>query len=141
MRWFRRMAMVLVGVMLLAISGSAVAAVKEDAISPLYLYTQTVRASLVISDSGKATCIGHVKASNMQSDIRMTITLYKKVGTAWSRVTGWSASKAGQTLEIERFKQVSEGTYKVELIGSVTNSEGKTENVKSTSFEVTYSKK
>lgn len=141
MRWFRRMAMVLVGVMLLAISGSAVAAVKDDEVSPLYLYTRRANASLSISENGQATCGGYIKANDAQGDIRMTITLYKKAGTAWSRVTGWSASKAGQTLEIERFRQVSEGTYKVELTGSVTNSEGKKENVKAVSFEVTYSKK
>ena len=35
MRWFRGMAMVLVGIMLLTISGSAFAAVKDDTVSPL----------------------------------------------------------------------------------------------------------
>lgn len=40
MRWFRGMAMVLVGIMLLTISGSAFAAVKDDTVSPLYLYTE-----------------------------------------------------------------------------------------------------
>lgn len=53
MRWFRGMAMVLVGIMLLTISGSAFAAVKDDTVSPLYLYTRKVKASLTISDSGK----------------------------------------------------------------------------------------
>ena len=56
MRWFRMMTMVLVGVMLLTISGSAFAAVKDDTVSPLYLYTRRVTASLSISDSGQATC-------------------------------------------------------------------------------------
>ena len=69
MRWFRGMAMVLVGIMLLTISGSAFAAVKDDTVSPLYLYTRKVKASLTISDSGKATCVGHIKANNMKSDI------------------------------------------------------------------------
>ena len=46
MRWFRGMAMVLVGIMLLTISGSAFAAVKDDTVSPLYLYTRKVKASL-----------------------------------------------------------------------------------------------
>lgn len=45
MRWFRGMAMVLVGIMLLTISGSAFAAVKDDTVSPLYLYTRKVKAS------------------------------------------------------------------------------------------------
>lgn len=42
MRWFRGMAMVLVGIMLLTIFGSAFAAVKDDTVSPLYLYTRKV---------------------------------------------------------------------------------------------------
>ena len=45
MRWFRGMAMVLVGIMLLTISGSAFAAVKDDTVSPLYLYTRKVKES------------------------------------------------------------------------------------------------
>ena len=69
--------MVLVGIMLLTISGSAFAAVKDDTVSPLYLYTRKVKASLTISDSGKATCVGHIKANNMKSDISMTVTSYK----------------------------------------------------------------
>ena len=92
MRWFRGMAMVLVGIMLLTISGSAFAAVKDDTVSPLYLYTRKVKASLTISDSGKATCVGHIKANNMKSDISMTVTLYKKSGSSWTKVTGWSLS-------------------------------------------------
>lgn len=141
MRWFRGMAMVLVGVMLFAIFGSAFAAIKDDMVSPLYLYTRKVTASLSISDSGKATCVGYIKASNMKSDISMTVTLYKKSGTSWTKVTGWSDSNSGQILEIEKTRQVSEGTYKVVVIGTVTNSEGKKEEVKATSTEVTYSKK
>ena len=57
MRWFRGMAMVLVGVMLFAFFGSAFAEIKDNTISPLYLYTRMVKASLSISDSGKATCV------------------------------------------------------------------------------------
>lgn len=139
MRWFRRMALVLVGVMLLAISGSAFAAVKDNTVSLLYLYTRRVGASLSISDSGKATCVGYIKANNAQSDISMTITLYKKSGSSWIRVTGWSASDSGLILEIEETRQVSEGTYKVVVTGTVTNSEGKKEDVKTTSTEITYS--
>ena len=64
MKRFRRMAMFLVGVMLLAISSSAFAAVKDDTVSPLYLYTRKVTASLSISDGGKATCYGYVRANS-----------------------------------------------------------------------------
>ena len=141
MRWFRGMAMVLVGVMLLAISGSAFAAIKDDAISPLYLYTRIVQASLSISDNGKATCAGTIKANSTKSDISMTVTLYRQLGSSWIKVTSWSASDSGAMLGLEKAKQVSEGTYKVVVTGTVTNSEGKKEEVKTTSIEVTYSKK
>lgn len=141
MRWFRMMAMVLVGVMLLTISGSAFAAVKDDAVSPLYLYTRKVRASLTIDDSGKAICVGSIRATDTKSDISMTVTLYKKSGSSWIKVAGWSDSLSGQILEIEKTRQVTEGTYKVVLTGTVTNPEGKKENVKTTSTEMTYSKK
>lgn len=77
----------------------------------------------------------------MKSDISMTVTLYKKSGSSWTKVTGWSDSHSGQILEIEKTRQVSEGTYKVVVTGTVTNSEGKKEEVKTTSTEMTYSKK
>ena len=67
--------MVLVGIMLLTISGSAFAAVKDDTVSPLYLYTRKVKASLVISDSGKATCVGHMYYT---SDVAAEKTVYLK---------------------------------------------------------------
>ena len=141
MRWLRMMAMVLVGVMLLTISVSAFAAVKDDTVSPLYLYTRKVRASLTIGDSGKAICVGSIRANDAQSSFSMTVTLYKKLGSSWVRVAGWSDSLSGQILEIEKTKQVTEGTYKVVTTGTVTNSEGKKEAVTTTSTEMTYSKK
>lgn len=106
MRWFRMMAMVFVGVMLLTISSSAFAAVKDDAISPLYLYTRRVTASLSISDSGQATCSGYVKANSSESGISITITLYKQSGKSWSKVTSWSTSGTSQILDIAKNRQV-----------------------------------
>lgn len=141
MKWFRRMSVVLIGVMLLAISGSAIAAVKDDMISPLYLYTRKVTAHLSISDSGKATCSGSIVASSKESSISMTVTLYRKSGSTWTKVTAWSDSVSGQAMQIEKTRQVSEGTYKVVLTGTITNSEGKKESINSTSTEMTYSKK
>ncbi len=141
MKRFRWMAMILVGVMLLAISSSAFAAVKGDTVSPLYLYTRKVTTSLSISDSGKATCSGYVRANSSGSSISITITLYRQSGKSWSKVTGWSTSGTSLILDIEKNKQVTEGTYKVVLTGSLTNPEGKKEDIKATSSEITYSKK
>lgn len=139
MKRFRWMAMVLVGVILFAVSSSAFAAVKGDTVSPFYLYTRRVNASLSISDSGKATCSGYVKANSSGGSISITITLYRQSGKSWSKVTSWSVSGTSQILDIEKNKQVTEGTYKVVLTGSVTNPEGKKEEVKTTSTEMTYS--
>ena len=141
MKRFRWMAMFLVGVMLLAISSSAFAAVKDDTVSPLYLYTRKVTTSLSISDSGKATCSGYVRANSSGSSISITITLYRQSGKSWSKVTGWSTSGTSLILDIEKNKQVTEGTYKVVLTGNVTSPEGKKEDIKATSTEMTYSKK
>ncbi len=141
MRWFRWMAAVLVGVMLLAISSPAFAMVKDDTVSPLYLYTRRVHASLSISDSGQATCYGYVTANSSGSNISITITLYRQSGNSWGRVTSWSTFGTLQILDIEKNRQVTEGTYKVVLTGSVTNPEGKKEDFKTTSAEITYSKK
>ena len=132
--------MMLLSVIVLTIACTAFAAVKDDKVDPLYLNTRRVSASLSIGDSGEAKCGGYVKANNAQSSIKMTITLYKKSGTRWSKVTSWSASDTALILEINKTKQVSEGTYKVVLTGSVTNSEGKKESVTETSSIITYSK-
>ena len=104
MKRFRWMAMFLVGVMLLAISGSAFAAVKDDTVSPLYLYTRKVTASLSISDGGKATCYGYVRANSSGGSISITITLYRQSGKSWSKVTSWSTSGTSQILDIEKTK-------------------------------------
>ena len=88
MRWFRGMAMVLVGIMLLTISGSAFAAVKDDTVSPLYLYTRKVKASLTISDSGKAASAATEGYYPSNEYAR------KNDSTKWYasiRVTKWSA--------------------------------------------------
>lgn len=129
--------MVLVGILLLTIPGSAFSAVKVDTVSPLYLYTQNVTANLKISDSGTATCIGHITTKNIKSDISMTVTLFRKSGTSWTKVASWSGSNSGLILDIRKTSQVSKGTYKVVVTGTVTNSEGKKEEVKATSDQVT----
>ena len=134
MRWFRGMAMVLVGIMLLTIFGSAFAAVKDDTVSPLYLYTRKVTSTK--KNVFRTYCDGKYTSGEY-----FYKTLYKKSGSSWTKVTGWTDSHSGHILEIEKTRQVSEGTYKVVVTGTVTNSEGKKEEVKTTSTEMTYSKK
>lgn len=135
----RTLATILVVIMAFALLSAAFAATRDDVISPAYLYTQRIKASLSIS-SGKAVCSGYIRANDSESSISITVTLYKKSGTSWNKVTSWNASKKTQSMQVEKTKQVSQGTYKVVVTGSVTTVEGKKENVKATSVEVTYSK-
>ena len=55
--------------------GTVHAITKTDAVSPLYLYTQTVIATLEISGGGYATCCGKIKTRELESEISITVTL------------------------------------------------------------------
>ena len=69
------------------------------------------------------------------------LDIYDIIGQSMERHTLVREPDLDQILEIEKTRQVSEGTYKVVVTGTVTNSEGKKEEVKTTSTEMTYSKK
>lgn len=138
MKSLRISAFVFTIIMIVLVPCTAFAA-RDDSASMLYQYTRIVTASLSISDAGQATCRGFVRASSPGSDISFTITLYRKSGTSWSKVTSWSNSDTSLILEIVKNRQVSAGTYKVKLTGSVTDSEGNTESIIASSSEVTYS--
>ncbi len=127
----------LVGIALLMMSCLSVAMASDEAISPAYLYTRKVVASLSIDANGQASCFGSIKASS-QSDIALTITLYRKVGSTWVRVTSWSKSATATSLRLNKAYTVSQGTYKLVTSGSVTTSEGNTENLTETSTQMTY---
>lgn len=129
-------AILLAGSMLLMVLSVPVALANDKEISPAYLYTQKVTASLSIDANGQATCFGSIKAS-AQSDISMTITLYKKAGSTWTRVTSWNSSTSGNSLKLQKTYTVSSGTYKVVTSGSVTTSTG-SEHVTETSSQRVY---
>lgn len=128
----------LVGIMLFMIPFLASASSSESPVAPLYLYTKTVIATLTISENGQATCFGAIKA-NSQSDISLTVTLYKKSGSSWYKVASWSNAASDISLKIEKKYTVSQGTYKVVTRGSVTTSAGNTEQFSETSNQITYS--
>lgn len=91
----------LVGIMLFMIPFLASASSSESPVAPLYLYTKTVKATLTISENGQATCFGAIKA-NSQSDISLTVTLYKKSGSSWYKVASWSNAASDISLKIEK---------------------------------------
>jgi hypothetical protein len=128
----------LVWIMLFMIPCMSLASSGESTVAPAYLYTRNVKATLTISENGQATCLGAIRA-NSQSDISLTVTLYKKSGSYWYKVASWSNSASAISLKIEKKYTVSQGTYKVVTHGSVTTSAGNTEQLSETSNQITYS--
>lgn len=119
---------------------SAGAAIRDDVIvQPMYLYTSEVRATLNISSSGTASCVGKIKGWANDSSITMTVTLYKKSGTSWSKVTSWSDSATGvSSFTLSESCSVDAGTYKVVVTGMVTDPGVGAEDVSKSSTEVIY---
>lgn len=119
---------------------SAGAAIRDDVIvQPMYLYTREVKATLSISGSGTALCEGKIKGWASDSNITMTVTLYKQSGTSWLEVTSWSESATGvSSLTIMESYGVNAGTYKVVVTGTVTDPDVGSENVSKSSIEMIY---
>ena len=131
------LAALLVGIMLFMMPCASFASASDDAVSLFYLYTKKASASLSINDSGRATCSGLIRAEG-QSDISLTLTLYRKSGSAWIKVTSWTETVSDVSLTASRTYTVTQGTYKVVLSGKVTTANGETEQISKTSLEVTY---
>lgn len=108
-------------------------------VQPMYLYTSEIEATLNISGSGTASCVGKIKGWARDSNITMTVTLYKQSGTSWSEVTSWSDSATGvSSLTISESYSVDAGTYKVVVTGTVTDPGVGTEDVSMSSTETIY---
>ena len=93
----------LVWIMLFMIPCMSLASSGESTVAPAYLYTRNVKATLTISENGQATCLGAIRA-NSQSDISLTVTLYKKSGSYWYKVASWSNSASAISLKIEKMR-------------------------------------
>lgn len=107
-------------------------------VTPKYIYARVVNAELSINSDGLATCSGDVMTMSNTDSISIMLTLYKKNGTYWQKVTSYSKSLKGRMLELEKTKTVTHGTYKVVLTGTVTTANGDTERISDTSGQVTY---
>lgn len=118
----------------------AYAAVPDNTVvQPMYLYTSEVRATLSISSSGTASCVGKIKGWASDSNITMTVTLYKQSGTSWSEVASWSNSATGvSSLTISQSYGVDAGTYKIIVTGTVTDPDVGSEDVSKSSAEMIY---
>ena len=100
----------------------------DQAIMPMYEYTDSITASLSFS-GGKAYCSGIVSPlGNYKSFI--TVTLYMKNGNGWSKIDSWSGSATnGNSASASGFSTVERGTYKVISSGNVNGKEFPTKSI------------
>ena len=110
----------------------------ENAVSPYYLYTYSVKSTLIIS--GKtAYCESSIKGDNTVTQIYATQYLEKKNGDKWEVVSNcaWSDSVKGKSLSMSNSKDnLNSGTYRVRTVGTVYSG-SKSEPVEDISKEVT----
>ena len=89
---------------------NASTAYNGDPISPYYDYISSVKATLGISSSGKATCEALVRTFGAY-DIELTITLQKSSNQAtWSDVKTWNAT-GSRIASASKTYYVSSGYY------------------------------
>ena len=83
-----------------------------------YTHTQDIRAALTLKN-GIAHCHGSVAPIGNQ-DCTITVTLYKKNGSTWSKIKSWSGSaEDGWRAFVTESITISTGTYKVISVGNV----------------------
>ena len=142
MKRFKSCCMALVLVALWGIGGWNVgrAAVHEAALSPFYMYTTKVSASLTIAENGTATCKGSIRVRSNDSSVSMNVQLQMKTASSWMPVKTWHVSSDGgkYLVSLSEDRAVSSGTYRVYVDGIVTDIDGNTEAVFAVSGEKTY---
>lgn len=136
--WHFVLGLVLVG--LFSFGGSGQAAVREDAITPFYMYTTKVSASLTIDENGTARCSGSIRVRSNDSSVSITVRLQKKSGSTWMPVKTWYGDSDGgkYLVSLSNNHAVASGTYRVYVDGIVTDIDGNTEAVFAVSGEKTY---
>jgi len=137
--WHLVLTLVLVG--LFGFGSSGQAAVRDEAITPFYMYTTKVSASLTIDENGTARCGGSIRVRSNDSSVSMSILLQKKVGSSWMAVKSWYVSSEGgkYLVSLSDSHAVASGTYRVYVDGIVTDIDGNSEAVFAVSGERTYS--
>lgn len=108
----------------------------ENTVSPYYLYTYSVKSTLVISGN-TAYCESKITGDSTVTQIYATQYLEKKNGNKWEIVASWSDSVNGSSLAMNNSKDnLDSGTYHVRTVATVYSS-SKSEPVVKTSKEVT----
>ncbi len=108
----------------------------ENIASPYYLYTYSVKSTLVISGN-TAYCKSEIKGDRTVTKIYATQYLEKKNGDKWDIVDYWNDSADGNSLSMSNSKDnLGNGTYHVRTVATVYSG-SKSEPVEDTSKEVT----
>ena len=110
----------------------------ENTVSPYYLYTYSVKSTLIISKD-TAICESKITGDSTVTQIYATMYLEKKNGDKWEVVSDctWSDSVKGKSLTISKSKDnLDSGTYRVRIVGTVYSG-SKSEPVEDISKEVT----
>jgi len=107
----------------------------ENTVSPYYLYTYSVKSTLVISGN-TAYCESKITGDGTVTKIYAMQYLEKKNGDRWEIVDSWSDSVNGNSLTMSNSKDnLGSGTYRVRTVGTVYSG-SKSEPVVKTSKEV-----
>ena len=107
-----------------------------NTVSPYYLYTYSVKSTLIISGN-TAYCKSEIKGDSTVTQIYATQYLEKKNGDKWDIIDYWSDSVNGKSLSMSNSKDnLDSGTYRVRTVGTVYSG-SKSEPVEKTSNEVT----
>ena len=108
----------------------------ENAVSPYYLYTYSVKSTLIISGR-TAYCESTITGDRTVTKIYATQYLEKKNGDKWDIVDYWNDSADGNSLSMSNSKDnLGSGTYRVRTVATVYSGSN-SEPIKDTSKEVT----
>lgn len=95
---------------------------EKDSLQPMYTHILLLEAGLDVSSSGRATCSGMVQPSSLNYDCYLTVELQKKSGSSWSTIATWTEQDInGYGAELEEYRYVTQGTYRVKSTGVVKN--------------------
>lgn len=98
----------------------------DGIITPFYVYTDKLTATLTIDSDGDATCRGIITPKNPSYSCSITVQLKRKSGSTWTTIATWSDSGQGYDgASAGGTKRVSSGySYMVSVSTVVKNSSG-----------------
>lgn len=130
------LAMVLVFMAVMPVASAESAA--DSGVAPCFEYASLISATLSISSSGVAECIGEVSTYN-RCGISITVKLWQKNNNVWSVLKKWSGSVSSDNLyTVDNTYSVSAGTYKVTVAATIKGPDGGTENLTKSTAAKTF---